>query len=274
MARRFAVRFAVSLVVLGGLYVTVVGFTPRSHNKPQTPNQQLASLRSQLDSILITTASLARFHQSDAVAYANLSQLTAGLQSASNSVQGLLHKNPRLLTATENDDILRLTTEVKHADQRYQKAQAVFSRVLRYDPSSDLGKQSVSSAGNLIKDRANAAAKGLRAAAGDATSVAATGGELSVGTVNDNAQLVTPAAREALANAAQCFESVANQLASNQPAQADATRSNCIKDYPQLRSVVAGNLLTFAYGPSYQQSIQQRIPPLLKQLDARIKTTH
>ena len=265
MLRQFGVRFAVCLVLLGTGYLIIFGLPGKSHNKPATPPQKLATLKAALNESYLAANALASFHQNDAKTFITLDSLTSAYQSSTNRLFDTLKAAPKQLSSTAREKIATVADRQKQLASDTAARLKYFNQVISYDPSEDLGDiNPVTETQELLK-RATAAQNGFKkstkpvAATNDSLKVDASAGGL--------ADQVT---KQALVKQADCFGQLASQLEARQTDQATRTRSRCIIEYPQVRQLVIKNIVA-AFTPEQQKYLQATVPPLLRELDGLIE---
>lgn len=260
--KRFGIRCAICLAVLGLAYGLVFGFKAKSHNKPNTPAAQIVRLRSALDQILIDTSTLASFKQNDAVSYSVMGGLSSKLQSDTSTLQTALGQVPSQVPFGVRGKITNIITQQQRAGKQFTATYGILSHAIAYDPASNLGGLDPTKDSAKLQQRAAAAQSGLKKAASDNTSANSTN-ILDVGQAGDNTTLINNAAKQALQTESDCF----GQLATTQAGQVDAVRANCIKNYPATRQAAISNVISSSYPASYVPSLKNAILPLLNQLD-------
>lgn len=215
---------------------------------------------------------MAQFKQSDPATASALNQMVAAYQSNGASLTTASQKSGRLLTHKQLQSVNQVRTAQKQALDRYKVSFQVVSKLLSYDPATDLGQLSVDSKASVISARATAAAKGLRHAASETSSAPGSNG-LNVGSATDSAQLLNSASQAVITDEAGCFERLAAQLDANQSAVAKQTLAVCTMGYGKVRLVAAQGITSYCFGTDYQQYAKQRLTGLLNELDANASTS-
>lgn len=261
-------RFAVCVVVLGGIYLTYTFTKPRAEVRTHSAASQLSIIRGLLNESLIYSSSLAQFKQSDPAAAGAFGQIAASYRSNSENLATAMGKSGMLLTSRQRETVNQIATSQKQALDRYNSSFSVVSQVLNYDPATDLGALPIDTKASDISVRASAAAKGLRNATAKQPSVQSAAGGLSVGSANDSTQMLSNDAQTVLTEEAACFDQLASQLDARQTEPARQTLAACINGYSKVRLAAVQGVRDYSFGPDYQQYIKQRLPGLLKELDA------
>ena len=271
--RQFGLRFAISLVILGGVYLAIFGW-PVHHKRALTAVDKIAALRAKLDESYIYGNTLANFSESSVVAYNDLLQLTSAFSDASSSLATGLKTAPGTVSPSLKTAIQSQIGVQQQAEASFKAISTVLSHVASYDPSTDLGAPALASDMTKIASRASAAQNGLKTAANSQASAANTSAgsssSLSVGSDN-NSLLVSADTRQALLTEADCFGTVASQATAKQKDQTSNTIKRCVAAYPSVLKQVIQNIVQLSFGGSYQQTTQQTVPDLLKQLNKLIE---
>lgn len=269
LAKRFGLRFVISLVVLGGLYLLVFGW-PASHKQPNTPQAKISRLRGALDQTYLDSSIIAGFHENDAASYSALNSLLGQFQTDIKTLQTDLSKAPSQVSTSQRNNIKATIDEEDQAIKAFSARFNILLRPIAYDPSTDLGKLDPAKDTAELQKRAQAAQAGLQKAANDTTNTNSTN-TLDVGTVDSNTSLVGPATKQKLEASADCFGKLADQLGKKQFSDASSTRTSCIKAYPTTRQQAIANVLAGTFPDSYKSYLKKTVPALLKQFDTQIK---
>jgi hypothetical protein len=266
--RQFGWRLLVSLVVIGGIYLTVHGLHRHQQQHSSSAKQQLAALRASLDENYIAGSSLHTFKRSDVLAYVALNNLFEEFKKSSDTLHKQLQTDPKLLSPASRQQLQAIVSRQQQAGDALSARLSILSQVIQYDPGTDL-RGSVDSQAAILAGRARAAARGLDKAANDQTASSSTG-SLNVGGANGPTLLIAPATKTALQQSIDCFNRLGQQLDSHNPATT-ATRTQCASSYPAMRGVAVQNVVRPVFDDEYQSYMQSIVPRLLRQLDATIR---
>lgn len=268
--QRFGKRFAICLIILGGLYLLFFSINRASHNKPTT-SQNITRIRAALDQAYITGNTLSNFQGSNVVASHNLGRIAGQLELGHTNLKLALKSAPPQLKSSTRQDIQAFIDQEQTAIDSYKAISTLLAKPMQYDPSVDL-KLSIDEKAAQLATRAKTAADGLRKAAND-DSRAPNGGGLNVEKNADVALLISPATKAVLLKEADCLDSLSNQLEAGKKDEAGKTRTRCTNDYPQLRSIGIRNIVQASFNQRYQLNADKTVIPLLIQLDKAAKTT-
>jgi hypothetical protein len=263
LLKRFGLRFAISLVVLGAVYLATFGLHPGSPKL--TPTAKIVALRTALDQTLINSSRLANFKQNDAVSYSVMNDLAAQLAASTKNLDDRLDQAPKDVSPALRAKITEVIARQQQANKDFNSRYNVLSRSIAYDPAIDLGQLDPGKEPSKLAQRASAARDGLKKATDGTTNTGSTG--LNVTNASQDDQLVSAEAREALLKESKCLAKLVDQINANQPDQATQTRISCIRDYPAIRAKVIQNVIQGSLPTSYQQYLKTDVLPLLKQLD-------
>jgi|GEM_PF-1855404 len=269
LIKRFGIRFALSLVILGGLYLLIFGW-PRSHHQPNTPQARISRLRASLDQTYLDSSIIAGFKENDAASYNTLNSLQGQFQADIKTLQTNVSKAPGQVSGKQKSALKAVIDHENQASNAFSARFNILLRPIAYDPSTDLGKLDPTKDSAELQKRALAAQTGLQKAADDTTNTNSSN-TLDVGTVDSN-NLVSTATKQKLIASADCFGKLADQIGKKQFAAASTTRSTCIKDYSSARQQAIQNVLTGTFPASYQSYMKNTVPDLLNQLDIEIKS--
>lgn len=263
--QHFGVRFGISLLVLGGLYLLVFGFKPSSHNKPQkTDSQKVAAVRSALAQTFISSTELNGFRGADAIAYDLLMQSQSQAANTTTQLQAALNEASNKLDDVQKQKINSVIGRERGAEANFKAAIQPLAKALQYEPTDNLNKD--------LKDpelltRAQAAYKGIgEAADSQAAHTSNNGGGLGVNTAGD--VLISDESHNQLQAMADCFKNLSEQLQAKSYDAANATRQRCVKGYPALRQQLIKNVLDASYNQDYLAALKSNSKELLEQLDA------
>ncbi|HWB39070.1 MAG TPA: hypothetical protein VG604_02395 [Candidatus Saccharimonadales bacterium] len=263
---RFGVRLAVSLIVLGGLYVAIFGWPQLPKSRTDTIAGRISRLRVAVDQSYIDSLAIAGFHQNDPASYSVMGSLASQLQTNTKTVSTSLENAPSQVTKRDRQQIQDFVDRQNASIGSYNAAYNILLRVIAYDPQADIGKINFSSKDRpVLISRAEAAADGLERAANNSTS--SNSNILGVGTVGSGASVIANHTKQSLLNAAKCFSALADQLKNRKDSAATKTRANCINNYPASRLAAIDNVIGNALPDSYQSYLKKTVPPLLESLD-------
>lgn len=272
-ARLFGIRLLVCLVLAGAGYAAVFGLRTAAKPVILTPPQKLAELRAALDETYLAGNSLASFKQSDGTAFQALDDLRLQFEKSTNRLRASLSAAPADAVAPLKPAITNVLNQAQLASQSYRASNAVLTQIINYNPSANLDTPALANDPGTLAARASAAQKGLLKAAADQTTVAAGSTGLSVQNNNGPALIVNDPTRTLLRAEAACFGQLSTQASARQTTAMTQTRSQCVADYPALRRQAIQNITQSAWGNDYQSFTHGSVPPLLRQLDALIKTS-
>lgn len=272
----FGIRLLVCLIVVGGAYF---GYRQLFPEPPPlaTPYGKLAALRSALDQIYLSQTAITNFSKSgasDASAFHALDDMrlqfersTADLQTASTSTASLLSDH-------DTQTVKTILAKARSASAIYKSSYGALGQVISYDPVADMGSIDMTHNSAKLTTRAAAAQKGLLKAANNPVTAAdiAASSSLSVQSDNGPAPLISPDTKAIVLSQASCFARLVEEVSARQEPSAAATRQDCINSYAKVRQAAVQNVIANSWGPSYQNFTNDTIPPLLRQLDNRIKT--
>lgn len=262
----FGIRFAISLVVLGGVYLLIFGW-PGTHKRPLTPAGKIAAIRSALDETYLAASNLASFDESSPVAAYDLAQVYSQFQVGDKDLQEALKAAPPQVSPDLRKAIQKVLDLQQGAMAEYQSRSTALGKIAAYDPSSDLAAPSVTKSVSVTAQRANAAQKGLEAVA----EAKAGGGASGLGVTTAGEQMVGASTKELLQKEAACFGTLAKQASAKDVTGLQKSRAACIAAYPALRRTVIHDIARPAFAGDYQKTMQTTIPPLLTKLDDLLK---
>lgn len=262
----FGVRFLASFLILGAAYLLIFGW-PGHRKRPLTPAGKIAAVRSTLDETYVAGANLANFDESSVVAMYDLGQVYSQFQAADQQLKTALKAAPPQVSPALRASIQKVIDQQAGAMSAYQSRLEVIGIVAQYDPATDLMSASASKSISVTGQRAQAAQNGLKKALTDASGPGS-GGQNGLGVTTAGAQLLDTRTSLALSQEVNCFAKLAARAAANDVRGAAAVRASCIAGYPALRLGIIQNIVQPAFGGSYQQTMKQSVPPLLKQLDS------
>lgn len=264
--KRFGIRFAICLVVLGGAYILVFGVQKTPHNQPNTPAAKVRALRTELDQTYIDSSTIGNFKQYDAASYATMGNLLAAFETDTKHLKTALDKAPHQVNGNIHQQIKDIITSNNQVAKQFSDRYDILLRPIAYDPATDLGKLSFSTQAAVIAQRAAAAQTGLKKAANDSTTTSSSN-PLDVSSVGGSTTLVSDATKQTLLGVSDCFGKLASQTNDHQLDQAAATRASCIKSYPPARATAIQNVISGSFSNTYVSGLRKTIPPLFKQLD-------
>lgn len=259
LLRDFGVRFAISFVVLGGLYLLTFGVP--GHKKPLTKSQKVAGLRSSLTEVVIIGHEIASYKGSSTLAASDLSTFATQLQTAGSGLEKSISSAPATVTPALKANIRAIGYKSTSAQKLLTDHLTILQHVLAYDPSTDLGGLDITADAEKVRTRADAAAGGLTTAL-NGPSQAATNQNSGVSTVAALSDDLTAKLNDEIS----CIKNLKSLLDAKDYVKARDTRHNCIASYPALRKAAIIDVIAPFQG-SYDSDLKASVTPLLKQLD-------
>jgi hypothetical protein len=265
--RRFAGRLLVSLLVVGIVYLG--GVTIYRHQRHQvSPSQKLAALRSVLDQTVLSGTRLANFSDTDSVAGTTLSQEFTNYQATISSLEKQVSATPITeLSNLQRHDLQAIINAQNRASTKYKSVYQTLGQPLSYDPYTDLANLRVDKDSAKIITRARAAHKGLTSNVGGLVAPSKDG--LTAQASQAPTSVASTQTQKMLANTADCFGTLADQLQAGKKADASQTRQHCLQSYPAVRAQIIHNILELSFNPQYLYDMQKTALPLLNQLDTK-----
>jgi hypothetical protein len=259
LLRDFGIRLAISFVVLGGLYLLIFGMP--GHKKPLTNSQKIATVRSNLDQLIIVSHEIATYSGSDTLASTDFASFQYQLKIASDGLQKSISTAPATVTPAMKTDILAIGYRVDEAQKQFYDHLSILKKVLAYDPSTDLGSLDISRDSAKVSLRAEAAANGLSAALN---------GPLK-GATNQNSGVSTIAPLSGdlstrLTEEIDCMNATSRLIKTSDTTHAREARRTCITKYPALRKAAIADVISSFQG-TFDANLKSNAAPLLRRLD-------